>query len=55
MADSIVNLKVNDDSFNAKIKEAARSFADFGKRVASTGVEAMGDFAKGAKTAKAAF
>ena len=55
MADSIVRLKVEDDSFNAKIKEAARSFADFGKRVTQAGVEAMGDFAKGAKTAKAAF
>ena len=55
MADSIVRLKVEDNSFNAKIKEAAKSFADFGKRVASAGVEAMGDFAKGVKTAKAAF
>ena len=55
MADSIVRLKVEDDSFNAKIKEAAKAFADFGKRVASAGVEAMGDFAKGAATAKTAF
>ena len=55
MADSIVRLKVEDDSFNAKIKEAAKSFADFGRRVASAGVDALGDFAKGVKTAKAAF
>lgn len=55
MADSIVRLKVEDGSFNAKIKEAARSFADFGKRVASAGADAMADFAKGVKTAKVAF
>lgn len=55
MADSIVRLKVEDSSFNAQIKEAARTFADFGKRVASAGVDAMGDFAKGVKTAKVAF
>ena len=55
MADSIVRLKVEDGSFNAKIKEAARSFADFGKRVASAGADAMVDFAKGVKTAKVAF
>ena len=55
MADSIVRLKVEDSSFNAKIKEAARSFADFGKRVASAGADAMADFAKGVKTAKVAF
>ena len=55
MANSIVRLTVDDSSFNAKIKEAARAFTDFGKRVSSAGIEAMGDFAKGAKTAKAAF
>lgn len=55
MANSIVRLTVDDSSFNAKIKEAARAFSDFGKRVSSAGIEAMGDFAKGAKTAKAAF
>ena len=55
MADSIVKLKVDDDSFNAKIKEAARNFADFGKRVASAGADAFAQFARGIKTAKTAF
>lgn len=55
MADSIVRLSVDDSSFNAKIKEAARSFATFGKNVASAGVEAFGKFAKGVETAKVAF
>ena len=55
MSESIVRLKVEDSSFNAKIKEAARSFADFGKRVASAGSEALGDFARGVKNAKTAF
>lgn len=55
MADSIVRLSVDDSSFNAKIKEAAKSFATFGKNVASAGVEAFGKFAKGVETAKVAF
>ena len=55
MANSIVRLTVDDSSFNAKIKEAARNFADFGKRVASAGADAMAEFARGTKTAKAAF
>ena len=55
MAEPIVKLKVEDSSFNAKIKEAAKTFADFGKRVASAGADAFTQFAKGAKTAKAAF
>ena len=55
MADSIVRLTVEDSSFNAKIKEAAKAFADFGKNVASAGVEAFGKLAKGITNAKTAF
>lgn len=55
MADSIVRLSVEDSSFNAKIKEAAKAFATFGKNVGSAGVEAFGKFAKGVETAKVAF
>ena len=55
MADSIVKLTVEDSSFNAKIKAAAKSFSDFGARVASAGVDAFKKFATGAETAKAAF
>ena len=55
MADSIVRLTVEDSSFNAKIKAAAKSFADFGSRVASAGVDAFRKFASGAETAKVAF
>ena len=55
MADSIVKLTVEDSSFNAKIKAAAKSFADFGARVASAGVDAFRRFASGAETAKVAF
>ena len=55
MANSIVKLSVDDSSYNAKIKAAAQAFADFGRRVSSAGIEAFGDFAKGAKTAKVAF
>ena len=55
MADSIVRLTVEDSSFNAKIKAAAKSFADFGKNVASAGADAFQKFASGATTAKVAF
>lgn len=55
MADSIVRLSVEDSSFNAKIKAAAKSFADFGKNVASAGVDAFGKFARGVETASGAF
>ena len=55
MADSIVKLTVEDSSFNAKIKAAAKSFSDFGARVASAGVDAFRKFAAGAETAKVAF
>lgn len=55
MANSIVKLTVEDSSFNAKIKQAAKTFADFGKNVASAGADAFGQFARGAKTAKVAF
>jgi hypothetical protein len=55
MADSIVKLTVEDSSFNAKIKAAAKAFADFGKNVASAGVDAFGKFARGAETASGAF
>jgi hypothetical protein len=55
MADSIVKLTVEDSSFNAKIKAAAKSFTDFGARVASAGVDAFRKFAAGAETAKVAF
>ena len=55
MADSIVRLSVEDSSFNAKIKAAAKAFSDFGARVASAGVDAFKKFATGAETAKAAF
>jgi hypothetical protein len=55
MADSIVKLTVEDSSFNAKIKAAAKAFSDFGTRVASAGVDAFRKFASGAETAKAAF
>lgn len=55
MANSVVKLSVDDSSFNAKIKRAAQDFADFGKRVASAGVDAFGKFAKGVESAKVAF
>lgn len=55
MANSIVKLTVEDSSFNAKIKQAAKTFADFGSKVASAGVDAFGAFTKGAKSAKVAF
>jgi hypothetical protein len=55
MADSIVRLTVEDSSFNAKIKAAAKAFADFGARVTSAGVDAFKNFATGANTAKVAF
>ena len=55
MAESIVKLKVDDSSFNQRIKEAARSFADFGKRIASAGADSLAQFARGANTAKVAF
>ena len=55
MSESIVRLSVEDSSFNAKIKAAARAFSDFGARVASAGVDAFKKFATGAETAKAAF
>lgn len=55
MANSIVKLTVEDSSFNAKIKEAAKTFATFGKNVASAGADAFGQFVKGAKSAKVAF
>ena len=55
MASSIVTLTVEDSSFNAKIKAAAKSFADFGKNVASAGADAFQKFASGASTAKVAF
>ena len=55
MANSIVRLSVEDSSFNAKIKAAAKAFADFGKNVASAGADAFQKFASGATTAKVAF
>ena len=55
MADSIVRLTVEDSSFNAKIKAAAKAFSDFGARVTSAGVDAFKSFATGANTAKVAF
>lgn len=55
MADSIVRLTVEDSSFNAKIKAAAKAFADFGKNVTNAGVDAFQKFASGAQTAKVAF
>ena len=55
MASSIVTLTVEDSSFNAKIQAAAKSFADFGKNVASAGADAFQKFASGATTAKVAF
>jgi hypothetical protein len=55
MADSIVRLTVEDSSFNAKIKAAAKAFADFGSNVASAGADAFQKFASGATTAKVAF
>ena len=54
-ANSIVRLTVEDSSFNAKIKAAAKAFADFGSRVTSAGVDAFQKFASGAQTAKVAF
>ena len=54
-ANSIVRLTVEDSSFNAKIKAAAKAFADFGARVTSAGVDAFKSFATGATTAKVAF
>ena len=50
MADSIVRLTVEDSSFNAKIKAAAKAFSDFGARVTSAGVDAFKSFATGANT-----
>ena len=55
MAESIVKLSVEDSSFNAHIKRAAKEFADFGKRVADVGVDSFVKFAKGTDTAKVAF
>lgn len=55
MADSIVRLKVEDNSFNAQIKESAKAFANFGKNVASAGTDAFRQFATGATNAKVAF
>ena len=55
MSNSIVRLSVEDSSFNAKIKAAAKAFADFGKNVASAGADAFQKFASGAQTAKVAF
>ena len=55
MASSIVTLTVEDSSFNAKIKAAAKAFADFGSNVASAGADAFQKFASGASTAKVAF
>ena len=55
MAESIVKLAVEDSSFNAHIKRAAKEFADFGKRVADVGVDSFVKFAKGTDTAKVAF
>ena len=55
MASSIVTLTVEDSSFNAKIKAAAKAFADFGSNVASAGADAFQKFASGATTAKVAF
>ena len=40
-SNSIVTLTVEDSSFNAKIKAAAKAFADFGARVTSAGVDAF--------------
>lgn len=54
-SNSIVTLTVEDSSFNAKIKAAAKAFADFGSNVASAGADAFQKFASGATTAKAAF
>ena len=55
MASSIVTFTVEDSSFNAKIKAAAKAFADFGSNVASAGADAFQKFASGATTAKVAF
>ena len=55
MANSIVRLSVEDSSFNAKIKAAAKAFSDFGASVASAGADAFKKFATGATTAKVAF
>ena len=55
MAESIVKLKVDDSSFNQRIKEAARSFADFGKRIASAGADSLAQFTKGTMNATSAF
>lgn len=55
MAESIVRLSVEDSSFNAHIKRAAKEFADFGKRVADVGVDSFVKFAKGSEKAKVAF
>ena len=54
-SNSIVRLTVEDSSFNAKIKAAAKAFSDFGARVTSAGVDAFKNFATGANTAKVAF
>ena len=54
-SNSIVTLTVEDSSFNAKIKAAAKAFADFGSNVASAGADAFQKFASGATTAKVAF
>ena len=54
-SNSIVRLTVEDSSFNAKIKAAAKAFSDFGARVTSAGVDAFKSFATGANTAKVAF
>ena len=53
-ANPTVVLTVEDNSFNAHIKRAAKAFGDFSSRVASAGTEAFVSFAKGANTAKTA-
>ena len=54
-SNSVVKLTVEDSSFNAHIKRAAKEFADFGSKVANVGVNSFMKFAKGAETAKVAF
>lgn len=54
MANSIVRLDVEDSSFNQKIKNAASTFSEFGKSIASAGADALGKFVKGATSAKVA-
>ena len=54
MANSVVKLSVDDNSFNQKIKNAASSFASFGKSIASAGTDALSKFAKGLTSAEGA-